>query len=160
MVLQDRQKRMDGNKADDYRHFAIDYYGMSLINCYYGPYRLLSFWKDDQANKAFQSMTQYTSEEFLANIGPIRYIADITPTKDMNYFLEETKKASLKPIMHGSFIQKILFPDSKDLPFIVQNKEKAFVNASNEEWSSLPKIIWVFWDKGLSNAKVNNQICV
>ena len=34
------------------------------------------------------------------------------------------------------------------------------MNATNEEWSSLPKIIWVFWDKGLAKAKVNNQICV
>lgn len=24
----------------------------------------------------------------------------------------------------------------------------------------MPKIIWVFWDKGLAKARINNQICV
>lgn len=61
--------------------------------------------------------------------------------------------------MEGSFIQKIFYPNTS-LPFIKNNNEKKFVNKTNEAWSSLPKIIWVFWDKGLSNAAVNNQICV
>ena len=39
MVLQDKQKEIDSLNIDDYRHFAIDHYGLNLINCLYGPFK-------------------------------------------------------------------------------------------------------------------------
>jgi hypothetical protein len=52
-ILQERQKKIDANKIDSYRDFAIDYYGLNLINCYYGPYKLQAFWKKDYPRKIF-----------------------------------------------------------------------------------------------------------
>jgi hypothetical protein len=37
IMLQNRQKQIDGANKDPFRHFAMDHYGLSLINCYYGP---------------------------------------------------------------------------------------------------------------------------
>jgi hypothetical protein len=56
-------------------------------------------------------------------------------------------------------MQRHLFPYN-DVPFIQENKEKPFVNETNEPWLTLPKNIWVFYDKGLANAGVAYQICV
>ena len=53
VILQDRQKKIDANKIDRYRYFAIDYYGLNLMNSYYGPYKLYTFWKNDYPRKAF-----------------------------------------------------------------------------------------------------------
>jgi hypothetical protein len=37
IVLQEKQKQIDQANIDQYRHFAIDYYGLNLINCHYAP---------------------------------------------------------------------------------------------------------------------------
>ena len=66
----------------------------------------------------------------------------------MNGYLEQTKNGRRKFILNGSFIQKIFYPDSKAL-FLRKLDEKPFTNTTNEPWVTLPKIIWVFWDKGL-----------
>ena len=40
-VLDGKQQAMDKVNTDPTRsHFAIDYYGLFLINCFYGPYKL------------------------------------------------------------------------------------------------------------------------
>lgn len=65
----------------------------------------------------------------------------------------------MKPILEGSFIQKTLFP-TNEVPFIQKNIEKPFINETNEPWTNLPKIIWVFYDRGIENARVSNQMCV
>ena len=40
-ALQDKQKELDKDRTDPIRsNFAIDHYGLFLINCYYGPYKL------------------------------------------------------------------------------------------------------------------------
>jgi hypothetical protein len=39
IVLQNQQKQIDSANKDPSRHFAMDHYGLSLINCYYGPYK-------------------------------------------------------------------------------------------------------------------------
>lgn len=78
IILQDRQKKID-EEGGHYRKFAIDYYGINLINCFYGPYKLYSTWKNDKPKKAYESLTQYSQEELFANIGPVRYITRITP---------------------------------------------------------------------------------
>jgi hypothetical protein len=59
VVLQDKQKQIDAANIDQYRHFAIDYYGLHLINCYYAPYKLKAFWGNAQSIKIYQSLTQY-----------------------------------------------------------------------------------------------------
>jgi len=40
-VLEAKQQELDKENTDrTIRNFAIDYYGLFLINCYYGPYKL------------------------------------------------------------------------------------------------------------------------
>lgn len=56
-------------------------------------------------------------------------------------------------------MQKILYPEAK-ASFISKNTEKPFVKKKAGPWVGLPKIIWVFWDRGLASAPINNQICV
>lgn len=159
VVLQQRQTAIDAAKLDGFRHFAIDDYGLQLINCYYAPYKLKSFWGNEQTKKAFQSLAQYTQEELFANIGPMRYIARLTPVGEMAGFLLETKNGQRPPLLMGSFLQRIFFPAGTQ-PFVQKNPEAPFVNSSSEPWSALPRLIWVFWDQGLANAGLNNQICV
>jgi hypothetical protein len=73
-----------------------------------------------------------------------------------------TVKGERKLITEGSFIEKLLYNDDEDSKktFIAPRLEKSLANSSIEEWTALPKIIWVFWDSGLINALVNNQLCV
>jgi hypothetical protein len=52
--------------------------------------------------------------------------------------------------MKGSFIQKMYFPNS-DESFIYENPEKPFTNPEAQLWSKLPKIIWFYWDAGLTD---------
>jgi hypothetical protein len=68
-------------------------------------------------------------------------------------------KGKRQAIMEGSFIQKLFFPEP-NLPFIKKNLERPFINANSEKWEALPRIIWVFWDTGLSNSRISNQLCV
>jgi hypothetical protein len=70
-----------------------------------------------------------------------------------------TRDKGIKPILNGSFIQRIFFP-TNGTAFIQKNNEKPFINQTNEPWASLPKIIWVFHDKGIENSPVSNQMCV
>ena len=159
VVLQERQRTIDAARLDGFRHLAIDDYGLQLINCYYAPYKLKSFWGNEQTKKAFQSLSQYPQEELFANIGPMRYIARITPVGTMSDYLVETKNGQRPPLLMGSFLQRIFFPAGTQ-PFLQKNPEAPFVNSSSAPWAGLPKTIWVFWDKGLANAGLNNQICV
>jgi hypothetical protein len=34
------------------------------------------------------------------------------------------------------------------------------MNATNELWMSLPKIVWLYYDKGIAQAPITYQICV
>jgi hypothetical protein len=45
IVLQNRQRQIDAANKDPFRHFAMDHYGLSLINCYYGPYKQEYLWE-------------------------------------------------------------------------------------------------------------------
>ena len=67
----------------------------------------------------------------------------------MNEGLESIVKGKRKPILEGSFIQKLFYPTTSNLSFIVKNPEKPIVDTKSEPWTTLPKKIWVFWDKGL-----------
>jgi hypothetical protein len=98
-TLQDKQKEIDSIKIDSDRHFAIDFYGLYLINCFYAPYKLKAFWGNGQSSKAFQSLSQYSQEELFANIGPLRYILRVTPTDEMSGYLLDTKNGRRNMIM-------------------------------------------------------------
>ena len=63
------------------------------------------------------------------------------------------------PIWERSIYQTFLYP-KKDVPFIKENKEKPFVNPNNEQWLSLPKIIWLFYDSGFEDIPITYQLCV
>ncbi len=107
-------------------------------------------------------MAKYSQEEFYAHIGPMLYIAKITPIEQLNAFLEEVRKTKGKggsEIVEGSFLHRVFFSHS-EVDFISKRKEKPFVNETNVQWTSLPKIIWTFWNEGIANSKINNQICV
>jgi hypothetical protein len=56
-------------------------------------------------------MTQFLEEEQFASTGPVRYIAKLPALNDVNYLLQETKNGKRKPIMEGSFIQKLYYPN-------------------------------------------------
>ena len=61
--------------------------------------------------------------------------------------------------MEGSFIHQLFFQGQKE-NFIIPSPERPFVNETNPQWEMLPKIIWVFWDAGIRNAPLVDQICV
>lgn len=63
------------------------------------------------------------------------------------------------PMLRGSFLQRILFPEGKE-SFIIDNPERPFVNSTAKAWETLPKKIWVYWHNGIQNAQLSNQICV
>ena len=152
---------------DDYpkindRHFAIDYFGIFNINCHYAPYKIKVFWKNSQPQKIIQNLAKYDIQEFYANVGNLRYIEFSTIPNELNDFLEKVKAdttGKIKGVMNGSYIQKMYFPNASE-PFIYENKERPFVNTSAEPWKTLPKIIWVYWDKGLKNSRASTQLCV
>jgi hypothetical protein len=77
----------------------------------------------------------------------------------MNSFLWSSKNGKDIPIVEGSFIHQLFFPGAKD-SFILPPIEKPFVNETNMQWDTLPKIIWAFWDSGIKNAPLVDQICV
>jgi len=44
-IIQSKQKELNTiNRDQNYRKFAIDYYGLFLINRNYGPFKLEVFW--------------------------------------------------------------------------------------------------------------------
>lgn len=47
-----------------FRTFAIDYYGLNLLNCYYGPYKLHVNLRYVFPDKVIQSFARLTLEEF------------------------------------------------------------------------------------------------
>lgn len=38
--------------------------------------------------------------------------------------------------------------------------EKPMVNLTAKRWDSLPKILWLFWNKGLKKATIGNLLCI
>lgn len=104
-------------------------------------------------------LTQLTAKEHYDNFGPISYLTRLTGLSKVNTLLQQTKGGRSQPILEGSVFQKLLYP-KLNVPFIKKDQEKPFINETNEPWSTLPKIIWVFYDKGISQARVSNQICV
>lgn len=53
IILQDKQTELNSKSNDPYLHFAVDYYGLYLINCLYAPYKLKNFWENDKVAKIF-----------------------------------------------------------------------------------------------------------
>ena len=75
-VLEDKQRELDeDNKDHTYRTFAIDHYGLFLINCYYGPYKLSVVYEDVKTvDRKIQNLAKYDLEEFHSSVGPMRYL--------------------------------------------------------------------------------------
>ena len=42
---------------------------------------------------------------------------------------------------------------------MLRDSERSTVNASGKPWDRLPRIIWLYWDSGIRNAKVANKLC-
>lgn len=58
-VLQAKQKEIDSkNKDPNVRNFAIDSYGLFLINCFYGPQKANSYFSNG-ANRKFPYLAKY-----------------------------------------------------------------------------------------------------
>jgi hypothetical protein len=78
----------------------------------------------------------------------------------MNYRLEEARKGNRYYYMHpDSFFATYLFMDGK-YSFIEQQYEKSIVNITAKRWESLPRIVWLFWDTGISKSPLANKLCV
>lgn len=74
--------------------------------------------------------------------------------------MNEVINAKKYHIVKGSFIQQVLYPHPKNFTFILDNPEKSISDPNGESWDTLPKIIWLYWDKGHENAPLSNQLQV
>jgi hypothetical protein len=61
-------------------------------------------------------------------------------------------------IYEGSLIQKLYFPQGS-FSFIIKNPENSFTAIKNDIWTTLPKIIWVYWADGILNSSPFHQMC-
>ena len=78
----------------------------------------------------------------------------------MNYRLEGAKNGNHYYDMHpDSFFSRYLYMDGK-YPFIWKEYEKSTINITAKKWDSLPKIVWLFWDTGISRSTLANKLCV
>jgi hypothetical protein len=73
--MQTRQLELDSeNSSQKTRKFAIDSYGLFLINCYYGPQKLHVTLSNVKVSKRIQNIAKYDLEEFETSVGPMRYL--------------------------------------------------------------------------------------
>lgn len=61
--------------------------------------------------------------------------------------------------MNGSFLQKMYFPEANQ-SFIYNDTEKWVDISKAKTWDALPKRIWVWWDTGILNSRVEIILCV
>jgi hypothetical protein len=74
--------------GDDYKHFAIDFYGLQLINAYYYPLKMQLAYKslnhENDYHRNYFEMTHLAEQELLGLLGPIRFMVKLTPKDQMN----------------------------------------------------------------------------
>lgn len=88
----------------------------------------------------------------------MRYLSILIPRDWLETELRKAKEGDTKYfIVNGSFLQLCLFPNA-DEPFIVPNTEKSVTLTDAPEWTSLPKLIWLFWDSGIAKSHATNQL--
>jgi hypothetical protein len=104
-------------------------------------------------------MSKYPTEEYDHSYGPIRYVLRLAPFDIFNRWLEDARDGKREKIWDRSWIQKLFFPNRR-ISFIKENREKPFINETNEQWLNLPKIIWVFYNSGVMHAPIVTQVCV
>jgi len=69
------------------RNFAIDYYGLNLINSLYAPNKVAAFLKGVSTEKFIQNLARWELKEYETVGGPMKYIANIPNSKVINDFL-------------------------------------------------------------------------
>jgi hypothetical protein len=88
VILQNRQREIESELGESYKHFAIDYYGLQLINAFYFPRKLQLAYEslnhENDYHRNYFEMTHLAEEELLALLGPIRYLVRLTPKHQMN----------------------------------------------------------------------------
>jgi hypothetical protein len=113
-VLRSKQADLDKiHEKDAYRTFAVDYFGLLTMSCYYAPYKIKIFWGNNQSLKIFQNLARYDLKEYYANVGPLRYLDFSTIPRELNEFLTKIKEdttGTVRGIMKGSYLQTMLFP--------------------------------------------------
>lgn len=138
--------------------FAIDSYGLKTINKFYFPFKLEFFFTKYQFEKTYTHLAKHTLQELETTVGPLRYAAVITPRADIEYLLEKAREGySERFLIYDSFLQVFLYNNTQEA-FIMANPERPVVRADFPTWSKLPRIIWLFWDKGMSSSHATNQL--
>ena len=66
----------------------------------------------------------------------------------MELYLNNTAHGKDIQIYQGSLIQKLFYPE-KMFSFIIENPEKSFTDTKNDIWTTIPKIIWIYWSDGI-----------
>jgi hypothetical protein len=61
--------------------------------------------------------------------------------------------------MKNSFAQRLFYPENNQI-FLYGNPEKPSTKNSKIKWKNLPKLIWIYWDTGLYNSLISNQLLI
>jgi hypothetical protein len=78
LTIQKKQKHIDSlNINSKFKKFAIDYYGYYSMNSWYFPLKLKHMFEHDPAIKTYQHLAFVDYNDFLASIGPMRYLVII-----------------------------------------------------------------------------------
>jgi hypothetical protein len=89
----------------------VDYYGLYYITEYAAARKLWALFYDVRHHVHFISISKYTVEEWYDLIGPFIQLTRLTPHNQMNQYIEEVVNKRRDPMIKGSFLQKILFPE-------------------------------------------------
>jgi hypothetical protein len=101
--------------------FAIDSYGLKTVNEFYFPYKLEFIFTKYQFEKTYTHLAKHSLSELETTVGPLRYVAVITPRGDVDYLLERARDGySESFIITGSFLQTFLFNGTSQT-FIIDN---------------------------------------
>lgn len=115
ITIRDYQSKLDSSNSN-FRRLAIDSFGINLINSYYNIFKIKKLFTIKQ--RVFQNIAYYSIDEFEAYYGPIRYIVDLTDIDMLETYLLSLEEGKIKPILKGSLLQKIFYPD-QNLSFII-----------------------------------------
>ena len=67
------------------------------------------------------------------------------------------KNENNKFIYRGSFLDNVMFKGTKD-SWIIDAPQERF-NEKAEQWTSLPRHVWVYWGSGINKSTVTHQLC-
>lgn len=140
----------------------MDEYGLFTINSRYFPNKIKTIFENLFAEKIYWNIAIYSLEELEQSVGPQRYVVVMPFQEWIGNKLQNTIDRNSSELIHPrSFVAKYLLLDSPDYSYVFQKAvERPIANLSAPTWSSLPKIVWLFWDSGLRRASIGNAVCI